>query len=140
MQKVKSRRVKIFSRPVSCCLTENYGRLIASVSDRVLTLDAGSVDAFCFQAITGTSLRTMNLALRPWHLLSFVLAGWINRNQQAAIEYLLAENRVLREKLGRRRILLNDDQRRRLAAKARLLGRKRLAQLATIATPDTILR
>jgi transposase InsO family protein len=82
----------------------------------------------------------MNFILRPSHLLSFVLAGWISRNQQEAIEYLLTENRVLREKLGRRRILLNDDQRRRLAAKAKLLGRKRLLQLATVATPDTLLR
>jgi len=38
---------------------------------------------------------------QPWHLLLLILAGWINRRQQDAIEYLLTENRVLREKLGR---------------------------------------
>ena len=56
----------------------------------------------------------MNFVLRPWQLLLLILAGWINRDQQDAIEYLLTENQVLREKLGKRRILLNDDQRRRL--------------------------
>jgi putative transposase len=35
---------------------------------------------------------------------------------------------------------LTDDQRRRLAAKARGLGRKVLAQVATIVTPETLLR
>jgi putative transposase len=49
-------------------------------------------------------------------------------------------HRVLREKLGKKRILLNDDQRRRLAVKGKILGRKMLKQMATIVTPDTILR
>ena len=57
----------------------------------------------------------MNFVLRPWQLLLLILAGWINRDQQDAIEYLLTENQVLREKLGKRRILLNADQRRRWA-------------------------
>jgi len=48
--------------------------------------------------------------------------------------------RVLREKLGKTRILLNDDQRRRSAVKGKIRGRKMLEQLATIVTPDTILR
>jgi putative transposase len=73
-------------------------------------------------------------------LLLLILAGWINRRQQDAIEYLLTENRVLREKLGKNRILLSDDQRRRLAVKGKILGRKMLEQLAGIVTPDTILR
>jgi len=82
----------------------------------------------------------MKSQFQPWQLLLLVLAGWINRRQQEAIDYLLTENRVLREKLGKRRILLNDDQRRRLAVKGKILGRKMLEQLATIVTPDTILR
>ena len=60
----------------------------------------------------------MNFVLRPWQLLLLILAGWIDRDQQDAIEYLLTENQVLGEKLGKRRILLNDDQRRRWAEKA----------------------
>ena len=74
----------------------------------------------------------MNFVLKPWQLLRLILAGWINRHQQDAIEYLLTENQVLREKLGKRRILLNDDQRRRLAVKGKVLGRKSLGKLAKI--------
>lgn len=48
--------------------------------------------------------------LRPWHILVIALAGWINREQQRVIEYLITENQVLREKLGKNRILFNDDQ------------------------------
>ena len=82
----------------------------------------------------------MNFVLRPWQLLLLILAGWINRDQQDAIEYLLTENQVLREKLGKGRILLNDDQRRRLAVKGKVLGRKSLGKLAKIVRPDTLLR
>ena len=41
---------------------------------------------------------------------------------------------------GQKRIRLNDDQRRRLAVKAKVLGRKLLEQVATIVTPDALLR
>ena len=68
------------------------------------------------------------------------LASHLNREQQCILEYLQAENQVLREKLGKKRILLNDDQRRRLAVKGKTLGRRALRQLATIVTPDTIMR
>jgi hypothetical protein len=47
------------------------------------------------------------------HFATLILAGWVHREQQQVIEYLRTENQVLREKLGRKRILLNDDQRRR---------------------------
>ena len=69
-----------------------------------------------------------------------ILAGWVNKQQQEVIEYLQAENRVLKEKLGKRRILLNGDQRRRLAVKGKVLGRRILEQFGTLFTPDTILR
>ena len=69
-----------------------------------------------------------------------ILAGWVNRRQQDAVEYLLTENRILREKLGKNRILLSDGQRRRLAVRGKILGRKMLEQLATTVTPNTILR
>ena len=52
----------------------------------------------------------------------------------------MEENRVLREQLGKRRLRLTDNQRRRLAAKGRALGRKALAGVAGIVTSDTILR
>lgn len=78
--------------------------------------------------------------LKPWHLLVLFLASHLNQEQQRIIEYLQEENRVLWEKLGKKRILLNDDQRRRLAVRGQVLGRKLLRGLATIVTPDTILR
>jgi hypothetical protein len=82
----------------------------------------------------------LNFVLQPWHLLLLILAGWINRQQQQVIDYLRTENQVLKEKLGKRRMLLNDDQRRRLAVKAKVLGRKLLAEVGTLFTPDTLLR
>ena len=82
----------------------------------------------------------MKFVLQPWHLMLLIFAGWINRHQQEAIQYFKAENRVLREKLGKKRILLNDDQRRRLAVKGKVLGRKRLKEIGSLFSPDTILR
>ncbi len=68
-----------------------------------------------------------------------MFAGLANREQAQAIEFLREENRVLRERLGAR-VRLDDGQRRRLAAKGVPLGRRMLTALATIVTPDTILR
>ena len=82
----------------------------------------------------------MKSALHPWQLLLLILAGWINHREQEVIEYLRTENRVLREKLGKKRILLNENQRRCLAIKGKILGREMLEQVAMIVTPDTILR
>ena len=76
----------------------------------------------------------MNFVLQPWQMLLLIVAGWMNRQQQTAIEYLRTENSVLREKLGRKRILLNDNQRRRLAVKGRVLGRERLKEIGTLFT------
>jgi putative transposase len=73
----------------------------------------------------------MKSQFQPWQLLLLILAGWIYRRQQDAIEYLLTENRMLKEKLAKKRILLDDNQRRRLAIKGKILGRNML---------DTILR
>ena len=63
----------------------------------------------------------------------------MNQQQQFAIDYLREENRVLREQLGGRRVRLNDDQRRRLAAKAKKLGRRILEEVAGLVTPDTLM-
>jgi hypothetical protein len=69
-----------------------------------------------------------------------MLAGWMQRHQQQVISYLIEENRVLKAQLGGRRLRLTDTARRRLAALAHPLGRKRLKEVATIATPDTLMR
>jgi hypothetical protein len=54
----------------------------------------------------------MSFVLKPWQLWIVAMAGWINQQQQEVIEYLQAENQVLKELHGKRRLLLNDDQRR----------------------------
>ena len=82
----------------------------------------------------------MSFILQPWQLFFVILAGWVNRQQQQAIEYLRTENQVLKDIHGKKRILLSDDHRRRLAVKGKILGRKRLGEIGTLFTPDTILR
>ena len=72
--------------------------------------------------------------------LVFTLAGWLNRHQEDLIDYLREENRVLREQLGSRPLRLTDAQRRRLAVRGKRLGRRALTRVASIVTPDTILR
>src|ERR1700709_421367 len=81
----------------------------------------------------------MPMSLDPFHFLLISVAGWMNQQQQHAIEYLREENRVLRAQLGNRRLPFTDEQRRSLAVKARLIGRKLLAEVATIVTPETLL-
>ena len=76
----------------------------------------------------------------PLRVLLWTVSGWVNRHQQSVIDYLVEENRVLKEQMKGRRLRLTDDQRRRLAAKGKRLGRKMLNRVATIVTPDTIMR
>ena len=71
--------------------------------------------------------------------LLMVVAGWMHRQQAAVIEYLIAENRLLREQLGGRRIMFTDAERQNLAEKAKVVGRKALRELGTIVTPETLL-
>ena len=69
-----------------------------------------------------------------------IIAGWINRCQQQVIDYQQEEIRILKGKLGGQRIRFNDAERRRLAALAFPINRKELKSLATLATPDTLMR
>ena len=78
--------------------------------------------------------------LDPFRFVVIAVAGWMNQKQHHAIEYLREENRVLREQLGTRRLRFTDDQRRRLATRAKLVGRRLLNDVANIVTPDTLLR
>jgi len=78
----------------------------------------------------------MEFILQPWQLFLVILAGWMNRQQQEMIDYLRTENQVLKEKLGKKRILLDDGQRRRLAVIGKVLGRKRLEEVGTHSTPE----
>jgi hypothetical protein len=76
------------------------------------------------------------------HSLRFLVvafADWINRQQREVIAYLQEENRVLREQLGPRPLRFTDDQRVRLAAKAKVLGRRALKASGSLVSPDTLL-
>jgi hypothetical protein len=81
----------------------------------------------------------MPKALDPFRFVLIAVAGWMNQQQEHAIDYLREENRVLREQLGGRRLRLNDGQRCRLAAKAKRVGRRLLVEVASIVTPETLL-
>jgi len=71
----------------------------------------------------------------PLQMILMMFAGWVNEHQRAVIAYLQEENRVLREVHGRKRLRFNDDQRRRLAAKGRALGRRLLCDIGSVVTP-----
>jgi hypothetical protein len=62
-------------------------------------------------------------SLLPLRFLLVLFAGFVNREQAKVVDYLREENRVLREQLGKRRLRFTEEQRARLAAKAKALGR-----------------
>src|SRR4029077_14760790 len=72
--------------------------------------------------------------------LLMVVSGWVHRRQLIVIEFLQAENRLLKERLRGRRIRFSDAERALLARKAKAVGRKALLGLDTIVSPDTLLR
>jgi putative transposase len=81
----------------------------------------------------------MRRARSPFALVVSILAGFLNRHQQNAIDFLREENRVLRQMLGGRRLRFSDAQRRRLAIRGKALGRALLRGIATLVEPNTIL-
>ena len=76
----------------------------------------------------------------PLQFVVMTLAGWVSRNQQDVVEYLLEENRILRAHHGKKRLRFTDSQRRGLARRARRLSRRALLNLESVVTPDTLLR
>ncbi len=76
----------------------------------------------------------------PLQFLLVSLASWINRHQLDLINYQRAEIRVLREQVGKRRLVFTDAQRRLLARLGKIVGRKGLREVGCLVTPDTILR
>jgi hypothetical protein len=81
----------------------------------------------------------MRLVLDPFRLLLISLAGFLNQQRQDVIEYLQEENRILGEQLGGKRLRFNDEQRRRLAVRAKKLGGRMLQEVTTIVTPGNAL-
>ncbi len=76
-------------------------------------------------------------------LLTFLLAvvsGWVYRRQLLVIEFLQAENRMLKDRLRGKRIRFTDAERALLARKAKAIGRKGLMELDTVVSPDTLMR
>ena len=69
--------------------------------------------------------------LTPFSVVITCIAGWLNQHQQRAIGYLVEKNRVLREHIGNRRIRFTDDQRRRIAARAKDVGRNASSAIAS---------
>ena len=66
----------------------------------------------------------------PFRLLLISVSGWMSHQQRDVIDYLQEENRVLRQQLGGKRLRLSEEQRRRLAAKAKKLARRVLRVVA----------
>ncbi len=66
----------------------------------------------------------MSFVLQPWQLLFAILSGWIHHRQQQIIEFQNDQIQSLLKQLGKKRIILTDDQRRILAVKGKALGRK----------------
>jgi hypothetical protein len=82
----------------------------------------------------------MSPLLLPFQFVLLIFSGWVNRHQLNVIEYLQEENRVLKGRLGARRLRFTDVERGRLARKVQAVGRKVLNELETVVTPDTLLR
>jgi putative transposase len=84
------------------------------------------------------------MTTKPWMMLVAMIAGWMNRQQQEIIEYLQAENDILREErqkaTGKKRLILNDKQRRKLAILGKRLGRGVLTRISRTFCPDTLLK
>jgi len=79
-------------------------------------------------ASLSATIAGMQPSLDPFRFLATAIAGWVNQQQRDSIEYLREENRVLREQLRGKRIRLTDDQRRRLAEKAKSLRSRCVAE------------
>jgi len=80
------------------------------------------------------------LARRLLTFLLMIVSGWTNRRQLTVIEYLQAENRLLKERLHGTSIRFTDAEQALLARNAKAVGRKTLLKLEAIVTPDTLKR
>ena len=68
------------------------------------------------------------------------IAGWLNREQQKVIEYLKAENRVLRNKVPGKRLRFSQAERNLLSSRAKGICYSKLKELANAVTPETLTR
>src|SRR5262245_41004802 len=121
-------------------LTEQ--RAVEVSKNRVPVVSKNRIDAAWGRpngrSVASDRLTGHAVALASSAVVLVALACWFNQQQRDVIDYLQEENRVLREQIGARRLRFTDDQRRRLAAKARTLGRRALREFASVVTPDTL--
>ena len=75
-----------------------------------------------------------------FHILAIDRRRWVHRRQLFVIEFLQAENRLLKERLSGEPIRFSDAERALLARKAKAVGRKALLELDTLVSPDTLMR
>jgi len=73
-----------------------------------------------------------------WKTLLASITGTVNQELLLRNEYLVTENRILRDQL-KGRLPLSDGERKALAEIGQQLGKQALAAVATIVKPDTIL-
>ena len=85
-------------------------------------------------------LRSTAPALDPSGHSRVLAQDGVNRQQQDVIDYQQRGEPCAPSRASGKRLSLSDDERRRLAVKAQALGREALAQIASVATPATLLR
>jgi putative transposase len=73
-----------------------------------------------------------------WKQLLAYITGSVDEELLLRNEYLVTENRILRQQLTGR-VQLTDVERRSLAEVGKQLGKRALEEVATIVTPETIL-
>jgi len=73
-----------------------------------------------------------------WKKLLESITASVDEELRLRNAYLIAENRILRQQITGR-VPLTDGERKTLAALAQQLGKQALAEIATVARPDTIL-
>ena len=79
-------------------------------------------------------------AFAPFRFMVLLVAGWMHRHQHQAIVFLRAEKRVLRDRIDERRLRFTDAERRMLALAGGPVGRAVLREIASLASPETVLR
>ena len=82
----------------------------------------------------------MSYILQPWQLLTVILVGWVQREQQKITEFNQAELEAVLKVRGKKRLAPTDEQRRVLAVKGKSLGRKALMELTTISASLRVVR
>ncbi len=73
-----------------------------------------------------------------WRKLLAYITGSVEKELLLRNEYLVAENRILRRQL-QDRVRLSDSERKTLAEIGKRVGKKALAEVASIVKPDTVL-